>query len=173
MNITTKNRDQNWASLSHLMVFSKYLFPLGNFIFPLLILSWQKDNKFVALHGKQALNFQISLFLYTILILCISVAAILFLGFGIKEGSDFIFSETSFRNENFTTALPILISIGVSGILLLALLILEIICVITATFKASEGKDYKYPLTIAFIKSSSNQSKNEQSTSSKNVTNED
>ena len=173
MTITTKNQDESWASLSHLLVFTKLFIPLRNFLFPLIIHFWQKDNKFIAAHAKQALNFQISLFLYTVLVLCLTAATVLLLGFSINEESDFHFFQGHFNSENFTSALPFFLSIGISGIIPLALLVLEIICVLTATFKASEGEEYHYPLTIPFLKISSNQSKNEQSTSSKNVTNED
>ena len=63
----------------------------------------------------------------------------------------------------------LLVLLTVAGILLLGLFILELVCVITATVKASEGNFYKYPLTINFIRSI-NQSENEQSNNAQNET---
>jgi uncharacterized protein len=58
-------------------------------------------------------------------------------------------------------------------LLILALFILEIVAVIKATIKASEGEFYHYPLTINFITPTPvdiHQSKNEQFNNTQNET---
>ena len=60
------NTDKNVAAVTHLSTFSKYFIPFGNFIFPLLLWTVHKDTPFVNEHGRQALNFQLSILVYTL-----------------------------------------------------------------------------------------------------------
>lgn len=161
MNAETKTSDTNLAALIHLSTFSKYIIPFGNFIFPLVIWSSRKNDPLIEAHGREALNFQISLILYMVFIAAATVSGIILIGTGMEDGGWMIFQEHRFRGD-LLKAIPILITVGVAGILMLGLFFLELVCVITATLKASEGKYYSYPLSIPFI-ISSNQSKNEPS----------
>ena len=173
MNSQSTNPDKTIAALIHVSAFSKYIIPLGNFILPLILWTAKKNDPFVDQHGKQALNFQISIFLYFILLVCIGVSGIVFLGVNFTFQEPFIFSSDLVRIGDLGKALPILFFAGFIGILLLALFILEIVCVITATVKASEGHLYKYPLTINFITPTplgDHQSKNEQFNNTQNQT---
>ena len=155
------------AALIHLSSFSKYFIPLGNFIFPLIIWSI-KTKPIIDRHGKEALNFQLSIFFYMVLLIAVTVVAGLFIA--ANSGIDYMaFPEDIFRISRFTDAFPFLVLLTIGGVLLLGLFILELVCVISATVKASEGKDYQYPLTINFIKSS-NQSQNEQFNNIQNET---
>ena len=103
-----------------------------------------------------------------VLLIAITVAAGVFVA--AKSGIDFVtFPEDVFRISRFPDAFPFLVLLTIGGVLLLGLFILELVCVISATVKASEGKDYHYPLSINFIKSS-NQSNNEQFNNIQNET---
>ncbi|HET8855463.1 MAG TPA: DUF4870 domain-containing protein [Salinimicrobium sp.] len=155
-----KKADFSLAALTHLSTFSKYFIPFGNFIIPLIVYSSARKDKFVSEHGRQALNFQISIYLYLVLLICAGLASLVFIGVSSPDEHLIFFTE-DFLEDGFRSTLPVLISLTVSGVLLSALLIFELICVITATVKSSEGKYYKYPLSISFIRSS-NQSENEQ-----------
>jgi uncharacterized Tic20 family protein len=114
------NKDARmWAMFCHLGGLAG-LIPImpafGSIIAPLII--WQvKKNEFpfVDEHGKEAVNFQISVLLYSI----ISIP--------------FIF-----------------ICIGV--IMLIAIGIIDIVCLIIAAIKANNGERYRYPICIRFIK---------------------
>ena len=173
MNIQTINQDKTVAALTHLSTFSKYIIPLGNFIMPLIFWTAKKEDRFVDEHGKQALNFQISTFLYFIILLCIGVAGIISFGINFVDEQPFFISEEIIRIEEIGRAVPFLFFIGIIATLLGALFILEIVCVITATIKASEGKLYYYPITINFIKPTSvgiHQSKNDQFNNTQNET---
>lgn len=57
--------ERTWAMLCHLSVFAAHIFPLGNIIAPLIIwLIKKEESAFVDFHGKEVLNFQISLVIY-------------------------------------------------------------------------------------------------------------
>src|SRR5438552_695336 len=60
---------RNWATLCHLSGLGIYLIPgIGHILGPLLIWLMKKNEyPFVDEHGKEALNFQITMSLYTIL----------------------------------------------------------------------------------------------------------
>lgn len=156
--------DKTVASLIHVSAFSKYFIPFGNFILPLILWTAKKNDPFVDEHGKQALNFQISIFLYFVFLVCAGIAGVVLMGFDIAAANPRFFTEENF-NLSPINALPIITIVGITGILLLALFILEIVAVINAAIKASEGKTYKYPLTINFITPTPvgiHQSKNDQ-----------
>jgi len=171
MNNQTTNPDKTMAALIHLSTFSKFFIPFGNFIFPLILWTAKKQDPFVDEHGKQTINFQISIFLYFIMLVCVGTAGIVFLGIELSLHEPFSISDEFISIGNLTSAIPILLYIGFIGLLLLGLLILDIISVITATIKASEGQLYKYPLSINFItpiRVGNNQSKNEQFNNTQN-----
>lgn len=159
MDLLNKKNDTSLAVLTHLSTFSKYFIPFGNFIFPLLIWAVGKKDRFVDENAKQALNFQISLFLYWSFIIGAAVASAFIVGSSID--AEINLGYNTFYVSEGEMFVPFLIILGITGILLLALFILEIISVITATMKASENEVYKYPMTIPFLRSS-NQSENEQ-----------
>lgn len=59
---------RNWAMLCHLASFAGYVVPFGNIIGPLVIWLIKKDTMpFVDAHGKEAVNFQISLTIYVMI----------------------------------------------------------------------------------------------------------
>lgn len=153
MENTTTNNDKNVAAVTHLSTFSKYFIPFGNFIFPLILWTVNKDRPFVNEHGRQALNFQLSILVYTIIV------GLLCLPFFIIFATDFIalidvmeshYHEVSVQNvKNFS---GYMILFAIVAILLLGLFVFELYAVITATMRASRGELYKYPFTIPFLK---------------------
>ncbi|MFD1095637.1 DUF4870 domain-containing protein [Salegentibacter chungangensis] len=177
MNSDTLHQDKTIATLIHLSVFTKYFIPFGNFIIPMVLWLTRKEKDFVDQHGRNAINFQISLFLYIILLVCLGIAGIIFLGAKLSLERPFIISEEQVHLENFSQAMPFLILVSTFGVLILGLFILEVYAVISASLKASEGKLYKYPLTINFISpaatgnhQSNHQSENEQFNNTQNQT---
>ena len=173
MEIKDKNPDKTVAALIHLSTFSQFFFPFGNFIFPLLLWMAKREDEFVNEHGKQALNFQISLFLYLVFLVLSAIAGVLIIGANISTELLFPFNHDFEPFQNPSEAMPILIFGLIMIIIALALFILNIYAVISATLKAGEGKFYNYPLTINFIrqaKAGHNQSKNEQFSNTQNQT---
>ncbi|MFK5983749.1 MAG: DUF4870 domain-containing protein [Flavobacteriaceae bacterium] len=156
MNSTVTENQKNVAAAMHLSTFAKYFFPFGNFIAPLLLWTFNKERAFVDDHGKQAINFQLSVFLYTLLIGMLSLPFVLIFA------TDFIsLIDTIDHTINLVTLREIksvsasIIVIFIASMLFIGLFIFELYAVISATMAASKGKLYKYPLSISFIKTTS------------------
>jgi len=111
-----KDDNTTWAVFCHLGAFAGYFFPLANIIVPLVLWLTKKDeSELVDDHGRESVNFQISMLIYMI------AAALL-------------------------TCLLI-------GIVLLGVLaVFNVIAVIIASVKAGKGEQFRYPLSIRFIK---------------------
>ena len=112
----TSSDVRTWCVLCHasalLGLFFHFLGHLGG---PLIVwLMKRGDSPEIDAHGKESLNFQISMLIYD------AVAAIL-----------------------------CIVLIGIP--ILIALWVLNTVFVIIASVKASEGKFYRYPITIRFI----------------------
>ncbi|EAR01720.1 DUF4870 domain-containing protein [Maribacter sp. HTCC2170] len=160
MTETLSKHERNLSAIIHASTFSKFFIPFGNFIIPLVL--WtanKKEYEFVDHNGKQALNFQISILLYSILLGAVSIP--FFLGF-IPElfdhGSFGLGNLNSFNNFNFDfdfDDMPFgswIFPIGIAGLLHGALFIFNIVYTILATLRTSEGQTFEYPFTIKFIK---------------------
>ncbi len=69
------DRESIPATLCHLAAFTGLAFPLANIVAPLLIwLFWRKKSEFVDYHGKESVNFQISLTIWFTLLVVLSFA---------------------------------------------------------------------------------------------------
>ena len=138
----------------HLSALSQYVIPFGNFIFPILIWSAKKDkSEYLDAQGKQVINFQLSLTLYS-LVLCL-IAIPIFLITILRNISIYDFTnhnEFPFRNFNIENINGIVIVAILAVVLFLALKIAEFFIIILASVKTSNGIDYKYPLSIRFLK---------------------
>ena len=61
------HEESNWATFCHLSALAGYFIPLGNLLGPLVIWLLKKDlYASVDQHGKEALNFQISISIYAL-----------------------------------------------------------------------------------------------------------
>lgn len=151
MTINSPNQDKTVAALIHLSAFTLFFFPFGNYLFPLILWVAKKDDPFVNEHGKQVLNFQISLFLYTFFLIMIAIAGAILLGVSIDfEGSFYINDHRQWIGSPLE-ATPVIIYVMVLTLLLLSLFVLFIYATVSATVRAGEGKLYKYPLSINFL----------------------
>jgi uncharacterized Tic20 family protein len=152
MEITNNNK--SIAAMIHLSTLTQYIIPFGNFIFPLIIWSSTKEKSdYIDIQGKRVINFQLSLFLYT-LILTVIVTPILLITVlknidfnKIAANNDFIIENFDFQNYSG------IITFGLFAIFIFCMLkTFEFFLIIYATVKSSNGIDFKYPLTISFIK---------------------
>ncbi len=152
--IMEKTSEKNTAAFTHLSTLSQYIIPFGNYIFPLIIWTNYKDkSEFADHHGKQALNFQLSLLLYTLILALIAIPIFITV-FLQNIPIEAVFNDRDFviRNFDFQTHIGML-SVGITAVILFGLLkFVEFFLVIYASIKASNGELYKYPLTIPFIK---------------------
>jgi len=149
---TTNNK--NLATLVHLSTLSQYCIPFGNYIFPILIWSTNKDkSEFIDFNGKQVLNFQLSIFLYTLLLALIAVP--IFLGTIFSAiPLNAVINEDNFmiNNLNIENISGIVIVAIIAILTFIGLKVAEFFLIIYASLKTANGQEYKYPLTIPFIK---------------------
>ena len=109
--------------LCHLSALAGFIIPFGNMLGPLLV--WQiKKNEIpsVNVHGKAALNFQIT----------VTIAALI----GVVVAIVLSFFCVGFL------LFPIVILIGLAGL----------VFAIIAGIKANNGEDYKYPFSLQLVK---------------------
>src|SRR6266404_9024256 len=113
---TSSSNVRTWTVLCHATALAGFFVPwAGHILGPLIVwLAKRGDSPEIDGHGKESLNFQISMLIYD------AVAAIL-----------------------------CIVLIGIP--ILIALWVLNTVFVIIASVKASEGKFYRYPITIRFI----------------------
>ncbi|MCW4467518.1 DUF4870 domain-containing protein [Flavobacterium sp. MFBS3-15] len=144
---------KNTSVLLQLSALSQYIFPLGNFIFPTLIWSIKKhESKFVDENGKQAINFQLSLLMYSLVLGIIAVPIFIYtlfsdVSFKMVNDGDWVLEELS---AGRVTGLVIIGA--VAAFIFLLLKVAEFFLIIYAAVKNSNGENYRYPLTINFIK---------------------
>ncbi len=142
---------KNIATFIHLSTFSRFFFPLGNFIGPLILWVANKEkSEFVDAHGKQIINFQMSILLYTIIIGTVTAP---FFIFKLFSGIDFIdFNGFHDFHINIGKPSPLLYIGGALGVLAVIAFIIELALIVRASLKARDGKTFQYPLTINFLK---------------------
>ena len=148
------NSNHTTAAFINLSSLSQYFIPLGNFIFPIIIWSTKKESsEYVNQQGKETINFQLSLFLYTLLLALIAVPIFLVTLFKtinfemVMENEDLFFENLNFEN------LSGLIIIGIVAVVILGFMkVAEFFLIIYASVQTSKGENFKYPLTIPFIK---------------------
>lgn len=145
------NHQKNIATFIHLSTFSRFIIPLGNFIGPIVLWIANKEkSEFIDAHGKQIINFQISILLYTLIIGAISIP---FFFFKFFDGLDFFdFNDFDHFHFSLSKPSPLLYFTGALGALAIIAFIFEIVFIIKASLKARDGELYQYPLTINFLK---------------------
>ena len=145
------NHQKNIATFIHLSSFSRFMIPFGNFIGPIILWIANKDkSEFVNEHGKQIINFQISILLYALIIGMVTVP---FFIFNMFNGLDFI-NINAFESIhiNVDKPSPLLYIGGGIGFLAIIGFLLEMVFIVRASLAAKEGELFNYPLTINFLK---------------------
>lgn len=115
---------RTWTVLCHLSALAGFIIPAaGHLVGPLIVwLLKRDDSREIDEHGKESLNFQISMFIYTAAlgVICFILMFVL-IGF---------------------LLLP----------LFAVLYVADIVLVIIASMKANDGTLYRYPFTIRLLK---------------------
>jgi uncharacterized Tic20 family protein len=147
----TTNHQKNIATFIHLSTFSRFIIPLGNYLGPIILWIINKDkSEFIDTHGKQAINFQISILLYTLIMGTLTIPFFVFKFF---NGLDFLdFHGFHDFHINIGEPSPLLYVTGGLGFIAIIGFILELVFIVIASLKARDGELYKYPLTINFLK---------------------
>lgn len=128
-----KSDERSWAMLCHLSVMAAAIIPFGHIFGPLIVWLVKRDEyALVDDQGKESLNFQISLTIYTIILTVVIIVSALGLAAGDNESS-------------------VLLTLIAAGIGLLLIGLMGLIFMIIASVKAYQGERYRYPLSIRFI----------------------
>lgn len=146
--------ERNIAAFTHLSTFTQYFIPFGNYIFPIILWTSKKEqSQFVDHNGKQALNFQLSILIYSLAFALIAIPAFLFTVLRNISFNDFVNNnDMVFENFDFGNSIGIL-TVGAIALFGFACMkVAEFFLVIYASIKASNGEEYSYPLTIPFLK---------------------
>lgn len=115
-----------WASLCHIGALASFIGIPGFIVVLVVWLIKRDEHPYIDEQGKESLNFQISVFLYGIILAIIG----------------FIL---------FFTVVGIPIALLVCIPLAIIISIADIILPIVAAVRTSDGVDYRYPFTIRFI----------------------
>ena len=120
----TNARDDTraWAVAAHLSALVSIFIAGLAFIGPLVVYAVKKDDPYVRRHAAEALNFQLSALIYALVLGLIFIVSLLFI-VGLL-------------------LIPLLIALAVAWFVL--------ICI--AAVKAGDGHEYRYPLTIRFVR---------------------
>ena len=146
--------EKNRATFTHLSALTQYFIPFGNFIFPILFWTSKKEEStFVDYSGKQILNFQLSLLLYSIGLALITIPVFILILFN-NVPVNTIIHDDSFVIDNFIFGDNLgLITLGLTTVFIfICLKAAEFFLIIYASIKTSNGEEYKYPITVPFIK---------------------
>ena len=114
---TSSSNVRTWTVLCHATALAGFFVPwAGHILGPLIVwLAKRGDSPEIDGHGKESLNFQISMLIYSLIA---GVLCLVLVGF----------------------------------VLLVILHVLNLVLVIIASIQASEGKLYRYPISIRLIK---------------------
>ncbi|MEM7554715.1 MAG: DUF4870 domain-containing protein [Cyanobacteria bacterium P01_A01_bin.84] len=132
-----------WMLVIYLLFIGVPLYLPLNILAPLIIWRYKKAQyPWIDFQGKESLNFQISLTLYTLVFIIISLL-ILLVTFGVSIIS----------NNIFTQVQPIFNGLLIGSlILILGELSFQLFVVNFAAIKAYKGEHYRYPFTIRLLR---------------------
>jgi uncharacterized Tic20 family protein len=147
----SENHEKNIATFIHLSTFSRFLIPFGNFIGPVVLWIANKEkSEFIDNHGKQAINFQMSILLYALILGLLTVPFFFFKFFSSLNFIDI--NAFDGIHLNISEPSPLLYLGGGLGALAVIGFILELVFIVVASLKARDGELYHYPLSINFLK---------------------
>lgn len=111
-------------------IFTHTPIPILGLLGPMALWLWKRDqSELVNRHGREAVNFNLTLLIYSVTLSVLSGIGIFLLVFAI--------------------GILLLIPVAIAAV---ALFVFWFIVVIQAAVNARDGKDYDYPMTFRFIK---------------------
>ncbi|MFZ1731255.1 MAG: DUF4870 domain-containing protein [Bacteroidota bacterium] len=130
------NRQQearSWAMLCHIAVFLAIVIPFGHVVGPLVIWLVKKDQyPLVDDQGKESLNFQLTMTIFSIILLIVIIVGLL----------DFVAGD-------FAGGIPH--TLLYSGLAFFGLGITNFVFIIIAAVRSYSGEAYRYPISIHFV----------------------
>lgn len=127
-----KTHGNTWAMVCHLATFAGWMIPFGNIFGPLVAwLSEREEHPHINDQGKEAVNFNISVTIYGVVLMIVGVVGFIAAATGVVLGA------------------ILLVIACVAGA---ALVIFHFVFTLIAAYRAEHGIKYRYLLTIRFIK---------------------
>ena len=138
-----------WGMSCHLAALALFALPFGSILGPLIVWLIQKDkHPFIMEQGKEAVNFQISMVIYTILLTLLPTLILsILLCFCLLIAASSNLSL--YLVSNFQILFLIIASIQIVFVLLT---IFELIIIIFAAIRTYNGQSYRYPFNLRFLK---------------------
>ncbi|MCL9805004.1 DUF4870 domain-containing protein [Flavobacterium amniphilum] len=151
--LTVRNNEKNFATLIHLSALTKYFIPFGNFILPIVLWGSKKGtSEFIDHNGKQAINFQLSMLTYSLILLIISVPSFIY-GLVNNVNLDDNNNGREIIRNIAEGNLSNVIFIGVVAALIYGIMkVAEFFIIIYESIKANNGEQVQYPFTINYLK---------------------
>lgn len=171
MNESITENQKNVGAIMHAATFAKYIFPLGNFVAPLVLWTIHKDKPFLDHHGKQALNFQLSILVYALGLGLLSVPFVAIFAADFVGLLDSLNGITNYHQGSSSNIAGYIILFIVFALLFFGLFLFELYYVIIGAIAASKGEYFTYPLCIKFITNNEESITTEPSTPTEESTN--
>lgn len=117
--------------------------PFGHVLGPLVVyLIKGHDSEFVSAHAKASLNYQITISIVGFLAMILAIAGWFWL----------VFNAAVEEMPRHVYGLPIVACWMAIGFAVVLILLVSVIFIIMGTIAASEGRPYKYPFAITFLR---------------------
>jgi uncharacterized protein len=123
--VAPRRSNHQLAVLCHILSFAGYVVPFGHILGPLIMWLMKREEPAVDAHGKESVNFQIAITIYTFSAVVLWIALTVFLG-------------------------PVGLVFGILAFVGLALF--DIISVVRGAIAASRNEPFRYPLSIRLIR---------------------
>lgn len=131
---TREQQVRTWSMLCHIAALAGFLFWLGSVLGPLIV--WQiKKNELPEIdeHGKASLNFQLTVLVVNVIGKIVLAGTV---GFGVFWGGPFLAFGSG---------------LGIASILGIINLVAWILAIV-AGLRANDGRFFRYPFSINFVK---------------------
>ncbi len=134
---------RTWGMACHLCALAGFIVPFaGSILAPLVVWLAQKaKHPFIDEKGKESVNYQISMLIYSVLLMFIGLFLFYIISIFVSIYLDFFTMILSFP------LLFILLLIATAQIL-----IFWAIVIVVAAIKAYRGQSYRYPFNLRFLK---------------------
>lgn len=144
----TDNRQvRQTAMICHLSAYLGFVVPLASLAAPLIVwLSKRREDPFIDEHGREAVNFQLSLLIYFGVLLAVALTG-MFASIGGMAAQG--------ARHGDIDAGPIMAMLGGFGIVgfgFAALGLAGLVFPAIAAFRADRGEAYRYPLTMRLVR---------------------
>lgn len=149
-----RTNDHQIATFTHLSALLQYLIPFGNFIFPIVIWTSNRErSEYADRQGKECINFQLSTFIYILICAVIAIPIFIVTAMSDEQANRHVnhlhFSHFEFSASEFGTPLIIaFVLVILAGLVKVA----EFLLTIHAALKTANGEEFRYPATIRFLK---------------------